>query len=280
MRVIGVIRGSKTMRRAAAVAHPPQVVGGDRRALGDVGAGDEGDVRLGDVAPRDRRAVDAEGQLVGGARRDHAQPAVVVDVAGADGEARQLAHQVRLLGGQRGAAVDGHRVLAVALLDGADAADDEVERLVPAGAPEAALLADERVQQAVGVGALQVAPDALGAQHAAVEGELLPGLEADDLVVAHLELDAALLAAEAAVRLHQPVGRPARLGLEAAGRRIRRVRPVAGHQLGIGLWRPSQGRTPRAAAAASWRARSACTEGRGPASSGCCRRSGSRSRAR
>src|SRR5688500_7406934 len=57
---------------------------------------------------------------------------------------------------------------------------------------------------------LQVALDALRAQHAAIERELLPRLEADHLVVAHLELDAALLAAEAAMRLHQPLRLDAR----------------------------------------------------------------------
>ena len=54
--------------------------------------------------------------------------------------------------------------------------------------------------------ALQIALDALGTEHAAVERELLPRLEADHAVLADLELNAALLAAEAAVRLHQPVG--------------------------------------------------------------------------
>ena len=53
--------------------------------------------------------------------------------------------------------------------------------------------------------ALQVALDALGTEHTVVEGELLPRLEADDFIVLDLELDAALLAAEAAVRLDEPV---------------------------------------------------------------------------
>ena len=53
--------------------------------------------------------------------------------------------------------------------------------------------------------ALQVALDALRAEHAAVERKVFPRLEADDLVVLDLELDAALLAAEAAVRLDQAV---------------------------------------------------------------------------
>ena len=54
--------------------------------------------------------------------------------------------------------------------------------------------------------ALQVAFDALGTEHAAVERKLLPRLKADDFVVFHLQLDAALLSAKAAMRLHQSVG--------------------------------------------------------------------------
>ena len=66
----------------AVVAAPPEIVGGDRRALGDVGAR-----RRSTTSPCGMslhgigRAVDAEGQLVGRARGDHAEPAVVVDVA-------------------------------------------------------------------------------------------------------------------------------------------------------------------------------------------------------
>src|SRR6476660_1680258 len=70
---------------------------------------------------------------------------------------------------------------------------------------------------------LHVALDALGAEHPLVEGEVFPGLEADHLVVAHLELDAALLAAEAAVRLDQLVRRMRGLVAPAAGWLMRRV---------------------------------------------------------
>ena len=54
--------------------------------------------------------------------------------------------------------------------------------------------------------ALQVAFQALRAQHAAVERKILQRLEADDLVVFHLELNAALLPAEATVRLDDLLG--------------------------------------------------------------------------
>ena len=78
-------------------------------------------------------------------------------------------------------------------------------------------------RQPVGMRALQVALHALRAEHAAVEREVLPRLEADHLVVAHLELDAALLAAEAAVRLHQPIGLDA--GRQPHARHRGQVRP-------------------------------------------------------
>ena len=72
-------------------------------------------------------------QLVGRARRDHAQAAVVVDVPRAERDARELAQQVGLLGGERGAAVHRDGVLAVFLLDLAQPPGGEVERLVPGG---------------------------------------------------------------------------------------------------------------------------------------------------
>src|SRR5262249_8994241 len=75
--------------------------------------------------------------------------------------------------------------------------------------------------QAVRVRALEVPLHALGAEHAAVEREVLPRLEADHLVAGDLELDAALLAAEAAMCLDELVGR----FLGAAARAGREVRP-------------------------------------------------------
>src|SRR5207247_5707508 len=73
------------------------------------------------------------------------------------------------------------------------------------------------VEKTVGVRALQIALHALGTEHAAVEGEILPGLEAYHLVVLDLELDAALHAAEAAVRLYDPVRLDGRFQTRAGG---------------------------------------------------------------
>jgi hypothetical protein len=55
------------------------------------------------------------------------------------------------------------------------------------------------MKQSVGVRSLEISLDPLWAEHAAVEGEVFPWLEADDLVASHLELDSALLSAEAAM---------------------------------------------------------------------------------
>ena len=73
-----------------------------------------------------------------------------------------------------------------------------------------------------------------------VERELLPRLEADDLIVLDLELDAALLAAEAAVRLDQMI----RLDTGA--------QPVAGHvgPVGTKLLNDQRGRRQAVAAIA------------------------------
>ena len=70
---------------------------------------------------------------------------------------------------------------------------------------------------------LHVTLYAFRAKLALVHRKFFPRLEADDFVVFDLELNAALHAAEAAVRLHQLIG----LGrAPAAGRRVVRRRAV------------------------------------------------------
>ena len=73
---------------------------------------------------------------------------------------------------------------------------------------------------------LQVALDALGAEHPAIEREILPRLEADHVIFANLQLDAALLPAEAAMRLYQPVRWRPRLLAPAAFGSVVQMRSV------------------------------------------------------
>jgi hypothetical protein len=215
----------------AAVTCSPDVAGGDRRALGNVGASHEDHIGERDVAPRVRSPVDPQGLHVALPRRHHAEPAVVIEVGGADAEAGELAHEVGLLVAERHAGEHGEAVGPVLGLDAPDLSRHAVERLVPGGDAEPARgrrITLERFEEAVGVGVLQVALDALGAELALVEREVVPGLEAHHLVVGDLQDDPALLAAEAAVGLHLAVDLDA--GVPAALRRGVQMRPVLGDQ--------------------------------------------------
>ena len=88
----------------ALLARLPDVVRRDRRAFGDVRAGDPDDVGADHVRPRVRRPVDAERLLVGCAGAHHAQPSVVVDVGRLQTYPGELSEQIGLLGRQACAA--------------------------------------------------------------------------------------------------------------------------------------------------------------------------------
>ena len=133
---IGVARDGSHARigddqLAALVAAAPDVVGGDGSAFADVRADHEQYLRFRDLAPWNWASIDAERQFVRRSGRDHAQSAVVVDVASAQRHAGELAHQIGFLGRERRAAVDGDGVLAILVLDLAHPADGEVQGLVP-----------------------------------------------------------------------------------------------------------------------------------------------------
>ena len=210
----------------AVLARLPQVIGRDRCAFGDVRARDEDGLGSRDVAPRVGAPVDAEDLLGRRGRRDHAEAAVVVDVRRAQRHTGEFAHQIRLFVGERGAGEHGEGVAAVGRLNALNLARRPIERRVPADRPEAVLIrALERGTQTIRVLVLHVPLHALRAQLASVEREFFPWLEADNPFVLDLELDAALLAAETAMRLHDAVGLAARL--PSAGRLPIEVRAEA-----------------------------------------------------
>src|SRR5690606_7502326 len=189
-------------------------------ALGDVRARDEDDLGAEDVAPGVRAAVDTEGLLVARAGAHHAEAAVVVDVRGAQAHVGELAEEVTLLGRQARAGEHGEGVRAVLLLDALDLRGGPGDGGLIGQLAEAPLGAGRLlvgVHEAVGVRLLQVTLHALRAHHPAVEGELVPGLDADDGVVAHLQLHAALLPAEAAVRLDVALRLDAGVDAQALG---------------------------------------------------------------
>src|SRR5687768_17801686 len=122
-------------------------------------------------------------------------------------DTRELAQQVRLLRRQARTAKHRHGLRAVRLLDAIDLCRRSADRVGIRHGTEALRrrrIAPERSREAIGMRSLQVAFHALRAEHAAVERKLLPRFEPNHLIVANLQLNAALLAAEATVRLHEP----------------------------------------------------------------------------
>src|SRR2546423_4520240 len=92
----------------AVVALLPEEFVEHRKSLGAVCASDEQDFCERDVAPRIRRAVNAERLVVAGSSRDHAEPPVVINVARLKSCPRELAHKVSLLRRQRRAGIDAY----------------------------------------------------------------------------------------------------------------------------------------------------------------------------
>src|SRR3954468_18675254 len=78
---------------------------------------------------------------------------------------------------------------------------------------------------------LQVSLHALGAQHPAVVREVFPGLEPGDAVIAHFELNAALLTAKTAMSLDELLGPGARIALPPARRSVVQMRSILLAQL-------------------------------------------------
>ncbi len=221
----------------ALLARLPQVVGGDRRALGDVRPGDPDHRAADHVGPWIGHAIDAECLLVPGAGADHAEPAVVVDERRLEADARELPEQIGLLRRQAGAAEHADRSRAMGGLESCDLGGDARDRVGIRHRGEAAgrgRIAPQRREQPIGMRALQVALDALRAQHASIERELFPRFEANHLVIVNLELNAALLSAEAAVRLDQPLRLDARRQPRAGHRRQVRAESVDDRELVYG----------------------------------------------
>ncbi len=95
----------------------PDVIGGDGGALGHVSPANPDNFRAHNVRPGVGGAVNAERFFVTGGSADHAETAVIINIAGAQGHMGELAHQVRFFGGQAGAAEQGEGITAVLALN-------------------------------------------------------------------------------------------------------------------------------------------------------------------
>ena len=138
-------------------------------------------------------------------------------------DARKFSDQIGFFRNERGSAIDGDRILAIFLLNLAQTRRCKIQRFVPRGFSKSFGRAQERVEQPVGMSALQIPLHSFGAEHPVIERKFLPRLESDDLIVANLELDAALLAAETAMRFDKAFGGISRFTVPATLRRVSQV---------------------------------------------------------
>ena len=104
----------------------------DRVLLREVGAEGEQAFGVFEIVVAAGRAIAAEGTLIAGRRRGHAQRGVAVVVVGADHAACELAEGIELLGHDLAGGNHGKAVASVFILDTLDLGGGLVERRVPA----------------------------------------------------------------------------------------------------------------------------------------------------
>src|SRR5207302_9718710 len=114
----------------------------------------------------------------------------------------------------------------------------KAEGFVPRGGTKSVSCSHEWREQPIRMRTLHITLDALWTEHASIERELFPWFKPDHLVVAHFELNSALLAAEATVGLHQCFGGVLRFALPASRRLVIQMGTIALHERGFITRRP------------------------------------------
>jgi hypothetical protein len=180
-------------QRAARIDHdergPREVAHQRRHRLGRVRPGQQHDVGGTEIGDGERHpAIDAERPVAGCGGRRHAETPVVVDLRGAERDARELAEQVRLLVGEPACAEDRDGVGTVFGDDLPQPAGDVAQRGVPRHLLQVGAAPQQRrreplgmAQQPPGGPALLAHPAAAGREVAGVDGtgpvDPLPALQ-------------------------------------------------------------------------------------------------------
>src|SRR5262249_27489006 len=86
---------------AAVIALLPEKLVEDRKGLRAIGAGNQEHLSERNITPRIRSPIDTKRFVVPRRGGNHAEAPVVIDITRAQTRARELAHQVSLLSGQR-----------------------------------------------------------------------------------------------------------------------------------------------------------------------------------
>lgn len=175
--------------QAAPLAHRAEMLHRRRHGVREIAAQQHQDLAVVQVAQREGQpAVETEGPVGSCRRRGHAEPAVVVDVLGAQGESGELAELVGLLVGESPTAEDGDRIRAVFITDGADAGRDVVQRLLPGHLAEPVGVATQRhghpvrhAQQLCARPAFLTHPAEVGREVTRLSGERVNSLAAETL---------------------------------------------------------------------------------------------------
>ena len=136
-RAVGVRRGSMTATyRSGLALRGPDAVEQHGVRFGHVAADDQDHVGVLNVVVAARRSVAAEAGAVAGHGGGHAQPAVGVGVVGVQSALEELADEVRGLGVELAAAVEGDRIGAVGVQDVGETFGGVAQGGVPAGCLE------------------------------------------------------------------------------------------------------------------------------------------------
>ena len=162
----------------------------DRVRFGRVAASYDERIQLFHFADAIAHRAAADGQLQGRDAAGVAEARAMVDVVGLQHSAHEFLEDVIVFVGRFGAGIGGDTIATVFAHQAAEAAGDEILRLIPAGFAEGALavIAQERFFQAARVGG-EIQPEAaFHAKVTVVRRAIEGGLDAIDGVVADLQV--------------------------------------------------------------------------------------------
>jgi hypothetical protein len=105
-----------------------------RVAPGEIGPHQHNEIGQLEILVAARHGIGAEGPLVGGNGRGHAEARIGIDIGGTDETLHQLVGDVVILGEELARAIEGDGIGAVFGDGAAEGTGDQIEGLVPPGA--------------------------------------------------------------------------------------------------------------------------------------------------
>ena len=150
---IGLFRRRRATRidddelRAALLLVAQNALKQDRMTPGRIGADQHDEIGAVEILIASRHDIGAEGALVSGDRRGHAEPRIGVDIGRADEALDELVGRVIILGQQLAGEIEGDSLRPMRVDHALKSSRDMAERFVPARATQFRAGADHRMQQ-------------------------------------------------------------------------------------------------------------------------------------